>query len=95
MVVSSAEIRNIHPQDKGVCAKADVVLDDYIAINNIRIINGEGGLFIGFPHDGTYNIKDGVKRYNEIVYVKSKKDREILKETLVGLYLNVIGETKE
>ena len=92
MEVTNAQLYNIHPSPTGVCAKAEIEINNTMVVRNIKIINGKRGLFIAFPNDGKYNIRDGVKRYNDIFYIKDAEERDELQNLLVDMYNSAITQ---
>lgn len=69
---------------KGV---ASVVIDDCIAIHDIKLIEGEEGLFMAMP---SKKIFDG--EYRDIVHPINSQTREILKEKVLDAYNRALQE---
>lgn len=69
---------------KGV---ASVVIDDCIAIHDIKLIEGEEGLFMAMP---SKKIADG--EYRDIVHPINSQTREILKEKVLDAYNRAFQE---
>ena len=66
-----------------VKAIASIVLNDAIAINNIKIINGRNGLFIGMP-----SRKNSNGEFKDIVYPINAETREIIQAAILKEYEN-------
>ena len=49
MEITSVSVRKIDKADSRLRAIANVVLDDAFAVHDIRIIDGDNGLFIAMP----------------------------------------------
>lgn len=64
-------------------AIASIVIDDAIAINNIKIINGKKGLFIGMP-----SRKNSNGDFKDIVYPINTETREIIEKAILTEYKN-------
>lgn len=66
---------------------ASVVIDDSIAIHDIKLIEGEDGLFMAMP---SKKISDG--EYRDIVHPINSQTREILKEKVLDAYNRALQE---
>ena len=58
----SAKVNPLKDQSGNVKAMASISIDNVIAINDLTIVEGQNGLFIGFPKN-----KDGQGNYRDIV----------------------------
>ena len=95
MKVTNITLYSIHPTNNGVCAKAEVEIDSCMIARNIRVINGNKGLFIAFPNDGRYNLVNGEKRYNDVFYVKDGEKRKELQQMVINKYLQITNQEVE
>ncbi len=69
-------------QPKGsVVAFASVTIDDMFAVNNIRVVNSEKGLFVAMPQ-----VKDGKGDYRDICFPVTRELRQQLSEAVLGAY---------
>lgn len=64
-----------------VKAVASIVVNNAIAINNIKIINGKKGLFIGMPSRKTLT-----GEFKDIVYPINTETREIIQIAILKEY---------
>ena len=64
-----------------VKAIASIVINDAIAINNIKIINGKKGLFIAMPSRKASN-----GEFKDIVYPINTETREIIEKAILTEY---------
>lgn len=58
MEISEVKIRRIYHQEERLCAMASIVIDNAVAVHEVKIINGPNRKFIAMPSrkekDGTY-----------------------------------------
>jgi stage V sporulation protein G len=64
-----------------VAAFASVTIDDIFAVNNIRVVNSEKGLFVAMPQ-----VKDSKGEYRDICFPVTKELRQQLNEAILGAY---------
>lgn len=70
------------PEPKGnVMAFASVTIEDMFAVNNIRVVNSEKGLFVAMPQ-----MKDGKGEYRDICFPVTSDLRKQLNEAVLGAY---------
>lgn len=55
LAVSYVEVFPFQNVVKGLKALATIVLNDQLQIRGLRVIDGENGLFVGYPIDKNYN----------------------------------------
>ncbi len=82
----------VFKDDRGVNrmkGKASVVIDDAIAIHDIRIIEGDKGLFIAMP-----SRKTPVGEYKDIVHPINKEVRAIFEKTILDKYNEIDTNTE-
>ena len=74
----------VFKDDRGVNrmkGKASVVIDDAIAIHDIRIIEGDKGLFIAMP-----SRKNPVGEYKDIAHPINKEVRAMFEKAILDKY---------
>lgn len=77
MKVTSVNVKKIDNQEN-LKAFVTIVLDDSLAIHNLKLIKGNNGLFIAFP-----NYKSTNDKYYDIVHpIVGKLRKEIEKEII-------------
>lgn len=76
--VTEIKIFPIENPTSKIVANANIVICDTLCIKDIKIINGEKGLFIGMP---SVKMKNG--EYRDIVYPISKDARKELTEAVL------------
>jgi stage V sporulation protein G len=64
-----------------VVAFASVTINDLFAVNNIRVVNSEKGLFVAMPQ-----IKDAKGEYRDICFPVTAEMRKLLNDAILGAY---------
>lgn len=83
----------VHPFKEGaaqgnVRAMASIVLNDAIQIRGLRVMNGEHGLYVGFPMD-PFNRSD---EFRSLCAPVTKAMREAIDVAVLGKYQQVTAE---
>jgi len=74
-----------------VVAFASVTIAGLFAVNKIRVVNGENGLFVAMPQ-----IKDARGEYKDICFPVTKEFRTLLNDGILGAYaLEKAAQEKE
>lgn len=82
MKVTNVNLKKV--EEKGaVKAYATVILDDSLAIHNIRLIEGKERLFIAFP-----SYKDKNEAYHDYVHPIVSNLRETIEKAILDKYNN-------
>ena len=68
-----------------ILANMNITIDDCLAINGIKVINGKKGIFISFPQT-SYKDRDGNRQYRDIVFPCTKEARAALDKVLMKKY---------
>lgn len=64
-----------------VMGYASVTINDVFAVNSIRVVNSEKGLFVAMPQR-----KDGNGEYKDICFPVTADMRKLLNDTILGAY---------
>lgn len=64
-----------------VVAFASVTINDMFAVNNIRVINSEKGMFVAMPQ-----VKDANGEYRDICFPVTAELRKLLNDSILGAY---------
>ncbi|MDL2237855.1 SpoVG family protein [Christensenellaceae bacterium OttesenSCG-928-K19] len=64
-----------------VMAFASATIDDIFAVNNIRVVNSDKGLFVAMPQ-----VKDKEGQYRDICFPVTADLRKQLNESILGAY---------
>lgn len=68
-----------------ILANMNITLDDCLAVNGIKVIEGRKGRFISFPQT-SYKDKHGNTQYMDIVFPCTKEARAALDRVLMKKY---------
>ena len=81
MKITSIDIRKVESEDNNVKAFVNIVVDDALAVKNLRIIEGTKGLFVAMP--STKN-KEG--KYRDMVHPINQEVRTMMEEQIIKAY---------
>ena len=81
MKITSVTVRKIEKEGSRMKGIASVVVDDAIAIHDIRIIEGDNGLFIAMP-----SRKTPVGEYRDIAHPINSDARAIVCDKILEAY---------
>ncbi|MDD6272903.1 MAG: septation regulator SpoVG [bacterium] len=81
MKITSVKIRKVEREGSRMKGIASVVVDDAIAIHDIRIIEGDKGLFIAMP-----SRKTPVGEYKDIAHPINKEVRAMFEKAILDKY---------
>lgn len=83
MKITSVRVRKFDKEDSRMRGIATVVLDDCFAIRDIRIIEGESGLFIAMP-----SRKGPTGEYQDTAHPTNKETRQMFEDAVFEAYKN-------
>ena len=81
MKITSVNVRKIEKEGSRMKGIASVLLDDSFAVHDIRIIEGEKGLFIAMPSKKTPN-----GGYRDIAHPINPEVRSMFEEAILKAY---------
>lgn len=81
MKITNVNVNKIEKENSRLKGIVTIILDDEIAIHNIRIIEGNNGLFIAMP-----SRKIDEDKYFDIVHPIKKETRNMIEETIIEKY---------
>ncbi len=81
MKVTSVKVRKIEKENSRMKGIASILLDDMLAIHDIRIISGDNGLFVAMPSRQT-----SAGDYRDIVHPISQEARDIIEGAILEEY---------
>ena len=90
MQVTSVSVRKIEKEGSRMRGIASIVLDDSFAVHDIRIIEGDNGLFIAMP---SRKAADG--DYRDIAHPINSGTRERIQSTILTRYQQALEEEPE
>ncbi len=83
MEITSVNVHKIEREGKRIKGLATVVVDDSFAIHDIRIIEGDNGLFIAMP-----SRKTPVGEYKDIAHPINQEVRTMFEKAILDAYEN-------
>ena len=81
MKITSVNVRKIEKEGSRMKGSASVLLDDSFAVHDIRIIEGEKGLFIAMPSK-----KTPTGDYRDIAHPINPEVRSMFEEAILKAY---------
>ena len=81
MKITSVNVRKIEKDGSRMKGIASVLLDDAFAVHDIRIIEGDNGLFIAMP-----SRKTSTGGYKDIAHPINKETRQMFEEAIIKAY---------
>ena len=87
MKITSVNVRVTEKEDSRMKGIASVLLDDCFAIHDIRIIEGDKGLFIAMP-----SRKTATGGYRDIAHPITPECRQIFEEAVIEAYKKEVNE---
>lgn len=87
MNVTNVRVDKYFPKKaKGVCAEMTIILDGSFAVHRVTVLNGDKGLYVGFPSMGDVVIRNGKKRYCDIAHPLNNFLSEEIKSQVLLAY---------
>ena len=90
MEITSVKIRKVERENSRMKGIASVVVDNAIAIHDIRIIEGDNGLFIAMP-----SRKTATGGYRDIAHPINPEGRAMFEEAIFEVYKNADQASEE
>ena len=81
MQITSVNVRKIEKEGSRMKGIASVLLDDSFAVHDIRIIEGDNGLFIAMP-----SRKTGTGGYRDIAHPINPDGRKVFEDAIIKAY---------
>ena len=81
MKITSVNVRKVEKEGSRMKGIASVLIDDCFAIHDIRIIEGDNGLFIAMPSRKTAN-----GGYRDIAHPINQEARKIFTDAILAEY---------
>lgn len=82
MKVTNVEIKKVEKENSRLRGIASITVDNCLAIHNIRIIEGDNGLFIAMPSRKT-------EKYVDIVHPINSDTRKVFEDAILAKYNEV------
>ena len=92
MKITSVNVRKIEKEGSRMKGIASVLLDDSFAVHDIRIIEGDNGLFIAMP-----SRKTATGGYRDIAHPINPEVRSMFEDAILEAYKNAedVAEDEE
>lgn len=90
MKITSVNVRKIEKESSRMKGIASVLIDDSFAVHDIRIIEGDNGLFIAMP-----SRKTATGGYRDIAHPINPEVRAMFEEAIFEAYKNADEPTTE
>lgn len=90
MKITSVNVRKIEKENSRMKGIASVLLDDSFAVHDIRIIEGDNGLFIAMP-----SRKTATGGYRDIAHPINPEGRAMFEEAIFEAYKNADQQSEE
>jgi len=81
MEITSVTVRKVEKEDSRMKGIASILIDDCFAIHDIRIIEGDKGLFIAMP-----SRKTATGGYRDIAHPINPETRAMIEEPILKAY---------
>lgn len=81
MEITSVNIRKVEKEDSRMKGIASILIDDCFAVHDIRIIEGDNGLFVAMP-----SRKTAVGGFKDIAHPINKEVREMFEQKILEAY---------
>ena len=90
MKISSVRVNKFNKEGTRLRGFASVVIDDGFAVHDIRIIEGDNGLFIAMP-----SRKTATGGYRDIAHPINPEVRAMFEEAILEAYKNAEDDSEE
>lgn len=90
MKITSVKVRKIEKEGSRMKGIASVVIDDAFAVKDIRVIEGENGLFIAMPSRKYPN-----GEYRDVAHPINAETRAIFEDAIIEEYNNTSEVSEE
>lgn len=90
MKITSVNVRKIEKEGSRMKGIASVLLDDSFAVHDIRVIEGDNGLFIAMP-----SRKTSAGGYRDIAHPINPEVRAMFEDAIIDAYNNAEDVSSE
>ena len=91
MQVTACQVFPFKDGLKGTLGFANIVLNDALQLRSLRIMNGENGLYVGYPTDPFYKGDE----FRVLCCPITKAMRDAIDEAVLGKYKTVTSEATD
>ncbi len=89
MKITSVKVKKIDKENSRMKGIASVVIDECFAVHDIRVIEGDNGLFIAMPSRQT-----ATGGYRDIAHPINAETRQIFEKEIIEAYENAETEAE-
>ena len=89
MKITSVNVRKVEKEDSRMKGIASVLIDDCFAVHDIRIIEGDNGLFIAMP-----SRKTATGGYRDIAHPINQEVRQMFTDAILKEYEEELKRVK-
>lgn len=82
MNITSISVTKIEKEDTRLKGIATIVINDQLAIHDIRIIEGDNGLFVAMP-----SRKNQKGEYQDIIHPINKEARSLIHDAIINQFM--------
>lgn len=90
ITITDVKIRTVNAENSKLKAVASVIIDDCLAIHDIKIIDGDNGEFIAMPSRKTPN-----GEFKDIAHPINSQTRELMRDAILSAYQRSLAENAE
>lgn len=83
MQITSVTVRKEEKENSRMRGKASILIDDCFAVHDIRIIEGDEGLFVAMP-----SRKKANGEYRDVAHPINQETRKLVQEKVLDAYKN-------
>ncbi len=90
ITITDVKIRTVNAENSKLKAVASIIVDDCLAVHDIKIIEGVDGEFIAMPSRKTPN-----GDFKDIAHPINTATRELMRDTILDAYKRSLTESAE
>ncbi len=87
IAITDVKIRIVNAENSKLKAVASIIIDDCLAIHDIKIIEGDNGEFIAMP-----SRKTPTGEFKDIAHPINTQTREIMRDAVLAAYKRTLEE---
>lgn len=90
MKITETNVRKIFENDEPMKAVVSITIDDCFAVHDIKVIEGQNGIFVAMP---SKQMNDG--KFRDVAHPINQETRSMIKEAVLGAYRNALQEKEQ
>ena len=88
--ITDVKIRMVNAENSKLKAVASLIIDDCLAVHDIKIIDGDNGEFIAMPSRKTPS-----GEFKDIAHPINSDTREVMRKAIIDAYHRALAENSE